>query len=39
MSEVIPENVSRNWMTRYGLAYFGSCVGWAALPNCCLATN
>ncbi|WP_426705109.1 MFS transporter [Corynebacterium auriscanis] len=30
MSEVISENVTRNWMTRYGLAYFGSCVGWAA---------
>ena len=23
-------DVSRGWLTRYGLAYFGSCVGWAA---------
>lgn len=24
------EDVSRRWITQYGLAYFGSCIGWAA---------
>ncbi|WP_246394909.1 MFS transporter [Corynebacterium anserum] len=23
-------DVSRTWLTQYGLAYFGSCIGWAA---------
>lgn len=23
-------DVSRGWLTQYGLAYFGSCIGWAA---------